>query len=592
MPAESSEIIIDAPVGILRGSELFAPADNEPRKMLQASIALCAWHEARGDTCVPLVRYAGQALRIAAEERSFSWQAPALDEWIAQLLACPLIGSPLIGSGADEAALIINGDYLYLHRLYRHETQLAALILQRNQTCTVESISDALSDLQHLFKPGDMVDWQLLACASALSRSFSVISGGPGTGKTTTLARLIALLLLRDRDTRIRLAAPTGKAATRMAEALQQESGSLDISDEILQLFPQDSQTLHRLIQELQWQPDAAVDCLIIDEASMADISTLNRCLQLLPAQTRIVLVGDPMQLTSVESGSVLKDICDSSPESLAPEFCNIIKDNFGWDLETVASSLPLAGCRISLKRNWRFEKAPGIKALSSTLLEKQASMRAIAARYDDCDLHLIEDNRLALDELVAACLPHYLALSRAADPAAALQQMGRLSIVSAWKRGALGVQQINQHFDDALRRERGITQHSDWYHARPFLVQQNNYHIGIYNGDVGIVWNTDGQLRAFIDSGGQLRNLPLEDIHDCDALYAMSIHKSQGSQYDQVHVVVPERHTEHLSRALFYTAVTRARSQVSIWSTQTALDACITQELQRYTGLPQRLQA
>ncbi len=582
MPEQAEAIIIEAPMSLLRGSQLFQPRSDEERQLIQSAIALCAFHEARGDTCVPLAHYAEQGIQIITEQGPlFTWTAPALDKWIENLLFWHLINN-----GDSVAGFVIDNEQLYFHRLFRHERDLAAFLHEGASDYQLVDVKELSKHIGALFPNSEDIDWQLVACLNSLSRRISIINGGPGTGKTTTIARLLALLFLTDTKStpHIQLAAPTGKAASRMAEALRQELDSLKLPKKIKKQFPSESSTLHRLYKRLIYEKHLPIDCLIIDEASMADISTLNRCLQLLPKNCRVIFLGDPMQLCSVESGSVLMDICASSPELFTADFNQAINAAFNWELPQAEEAHALAGARVALKKNWRFEKAPGICALSQALLDQENTIAAICKKHADCELHAVDDQ--ARDKLIQACLDHFLVLSTCADAQSAIEHMSKLGILSAWKSGSLGVHDINSGIDQAIRLKRGIRENELWYHAKPFMVQANNYDLGLYNGDVGIVWNG----RAIIDSGKQLKDLPLEDIAECLPLYAMSIHKSQGSQYDHVHVVIPDRHSEHLSRSLLYTGITRAKQAVAIWSSDQALEQCIKQDVQRYTGLPQRL--
>lgn len=493
---------------------------------------------------------------------------PAADPWIAAVAASPLV--------AEGGPLRLVGSALYLERYWVQEGELAADLGARN--APVPSVDEAvLADgVARLFTD----ETQARAGEVAVRRQLSVVAGGPGTGKTTTVAR-IAALLFEQGASLIALAAPTGKAAARLEEAVHEEAAGLDVSAETRSaLAGLRAQTLHRL---LGWRPDSRSrfrhgrdnrlphDVVIVDETSMVSLSMMASLVAAVRPGSRLVLVGDPGQLTSVEAGAVLGDI--------------------------VASSA-LADGVVVLEHVHRF--AGGIAELAT----------AIAAGDDDTviDLLLADlDDVVWIDVDAATTAPEELyevraiavestadvvASAQAGDAAGALAALESFRLLCAHRRGPRGAMtwmwELERWLADGVP---GFDPGAEWYVGRPLLVTENDYGLKLYNGDTGVVIAVgDDRVEAAFERGGEPVRFSPTRLGAVNTVYAMTIHKSQGSQFGTVAVVLPDAGSAMLTRELLYTAVTRARERVMIVGDEEAVRAAVTRSTGRASGLAGRM--
>jgi exodeoxyribonuclease V alpha subunit len=422
------------------------------------------------------------------------------------------------------------------------------------------------------------------AAALAIRRPFAVISGGPGTGKTTTVVRVLALLqeleiVVPDR---VALSAPTGKAAARLREAMAQvstESKLLDVSP------LSDAVTLHRLLgwrsggRPPTYGPNRAIpyDVVVVDEASMVDLALMTQLLEALPAKARLILLGDQDQLASVEAGAVLSDIC------------------------AAAESKPLVGSVARLRHSWRFTRDSQIGRLATAVTngdtnealatlsesgQSDAIMRPAAKRADLVDL---------LEEHCVGVFAEGLRLAATGAPAEAVfNSIFRLQLLAAHRSGPGGVDELNQQVEKQLAL-RGLLRPGDtWYPGRPVLVTRNDYNLRLFNGDIGVVLPDPDQperLKAvFAQPEGGWRAISPGRLPEHVTAYAMTVHKSQGSEFNCVIMVLPERASYVLSRALLYTAITRATDRLEIWGSTEILEEAIRRRVRRASGLRDRL--
>jgi exodeoxyribonuclease V alpha subunit len=548
---------------------------------LLLAAALVSYQRAEGHACLDLNDVAGHWLRdIVTEVESPSVRLPELATWLTALR-----GSGVVGRPGDFTPLVLDGaNRLYLHRYWRYENDLAAAIRARAQRSVPVDGAVLEASLRRLFPDTEgQTGRQQLAVRTAATRSFSVITGGPGTGKTRTVVWLLAALLEQagERPLRIALAAPTGKSAARIAESVRAAKRQLPCPDALKARLPEEATTLHRLLGPIPHSPrfrhDAAnplaVDIVVVDEASMVDLALMAKLFAALPPAARVVLIGDQDQLASVEAGNVLGEICAGAGTTTAS---------------------PLAGCVVELQKNWRFAAGVEIHTLSRAVNTGDAAaaldrLRAAPALWQPLP---------PPGELPAALrtriLEDYGTAVRERDPAAAMARFNRFRILTAVRRGPYGVEPLNALTETLLERAGLITRQGPWYAGRPVIVTRNDPATRLFNGDVGITLpDADGRLRVYFanaDGTGGMRAFVPGRLPEHETVFAMTIHKSQGSEFDRVLLVLPERDSPLLTRELLYTGLTRARSAVELWANEDILRQAIGRQVRRASGLREAL--
>ncbi|MCY7374010.1 MAG: exodeoxyribonuclease V subunit alpha [Spirochaetaceae bacterium] len=530
------------------------------------------------ETTSPDVDVDELATDVPAEEVVLDW--PSAD-WVQRCAASSLIGGPLRMSGSR----------LWLARYWDQEEQVAAELIERSAP-QPDDLDAAMLDagLVRLFDAGDD-DQRQAAQTCALSR-VSVLAGGPGTGKTTTVSRLLALLREQHPDWRIALAAPTGKAAARLEEAVRSSTATLEPEDQE-RLGEQSATTLHRL---LGWRPEARsrfrhdrtnrlpFEVVVVDEASMVSLTMMARLLEALRPATRLVLVGDPDQLASVEAGAVLGDLVDRTSGS--PE------------LPAVPTRVAIA----TLATNRRFPATSGIALLAAAVQEGRGEDALDVLRADDtAEVELVEvaddakPSPAQLDGVRADVVASGAALLDAAergDAAAALEALDGHRLLCAHRRGPRGVQHWSALAARWINDEHPVVPRADGrYAGEPLLVTANDYEIGLYNGDTGVVVDDGrGGLEAAFGRGGVRIIVPLVRLGAVRSLHAMTVHRSQGSQFARITVLLPAAGSPLGTRQTLYTAVTRATTHVRVIGSAEAFVEAVGRPAARATGLRERL--
>lgn len=548
---EAGDVHVAARVGDLG-------AERDERVLLAAALAVRAVRS--GSVCVDLTTIT----EVAPE---LPW--PALVDWEAAVAASPLVAA---GALRWEAPLV------YLDRYHRLETQVGDDLLDRVGAAAPQVDEAALAAALTRVRGQHLSAAQEAASVAAVRQWTTVLTGGPGTGKTTTVARMLVLLAdqaaARGERFSVALAAPTGKAATRLQEAVLGELSLLDPLDRD-RIGRPEAMTLHRL---LGWLPDNATrfrhhrgnrlkyDVVVVDECSMVELTMMGRLLEAVRPQARLVLVGDPRQLTSVGAGAVLADLVRG--------------------FEGNAAS-PVA----SLTENYR--STEDIKDLAQALQVGDADEVLATLRRRSGEVEFVETDEPA-DALRGDTLAAALAVRSAAesgDHLAALAALDRHRLLCAHREGPFGVRHWNRTVERWVAEETGQPIYTAWYVGRPVLVTTNDYALGVYNGETGVaVAQPDGRLRVWIAGSESVRDLAPGRLDAIETMHAMTIHKSQGSQADRVTVLLPEAGSRLLTRELFYTAVTRAQRHVRVVGSEAAVRAAVETQAQRATGLRQRL--
>jgi exodeoxyribonuclease V alpha subunit len=492
----------------------------------------------------------------------------------AQLRSTRVVGAP----GEDKPLILDAHGRLYLHRYWQYESQLAAAIRARIGTEAAHDPALLQRGLTRLFgKKTKTADWQRLATETAVQRNFCVITGGPGTGKTWTVVAVLALLheqfAAQRKKLRVALAAPTGKAAARMLESIQRTLERDPAFADARSAIPHDATTLHRLLGTIPDSPcfrhDAArplaVDAVLVDEASMVDLALMAKLFAAVPPGARLVLLGDKDQLASVEAGYVLGDICHA----------------------------PLPGHIVELRKNRRFAEGSGIQLFSQSVNagDAEAALALLDTPRADLLSAPLPAPAALPDALRARIIGGYRACLDTHDPREALTQLGKFRILCAVRRGPHGVENLNR-IAEAVLTDAGLieSETTGAYRGRPVLVTVNDHPLQLYNGDVGILLpdpEAGGELRAwFLDAGGNLRRILPARLPAHETVFAMTVHKSQGSEFQRVLFLLPERDTPVATRELLYTAITRARDSVELWHRPEVLRTAIARRTERTSGL------
>ncbi|SCK16049.1 exodeoxyribonuclease V subunit alpha [Vogesella sp. LIG4] len=506
--------------------------------------------------------------------------------------------TPLAGKPGDYTPLIVDAaGRLYFARQWRDEEQLAAALAALSRDPQPLPASDEHIDalLDALFGPPAAPDWQRLAARLALQRRFLTISGGPGTGKTTTVVRLLAALAaLSPRPLVMAMSAPTGKAAARLTESVRAARDALPVADTVRAQLPDKAQTLHRLIGLV---PGSArprhhaanplpLDVLVVDEASMVDLTLMAQTLAALPAHARLILLGDKDQLASVDAGAVLGDICSRQ----------------AWHGDTAAAlqaagfTLPgqvddralLADSVVVLAKSHRFGEHSGIgrlaRAVNAANLVEVEQLLSDGAADDVAQLAALPDGA----GLMAQRAGYWQALDAGAEAAALFAAFGEFMLLAAERHT---VAAINTAIEQQLERQGRKQPGSDWYPGRPVMVTRNDYSIGLFNGDIGITVQQGERLRVlFPTPDGDWREVAPARLPEHDTVYAMTVHKSQGSEFGTVWLALPLAPSAALTRALVYTAITRARQRFVLAGSPAVLAAGVEYAPPRQSGLAERL--
>jgi exodeoxyribonuclease V alpha subunit len=506
------------------------------------------------------------------------------DEEAGLLARCPAVTDG--GDDRSPAPLVLRGTRLQSWCLDQAETRVATRLRELATETDTDEVAgkDTPPDaaLAQLFP--DPQSAQRRAAVLGLRRALALVTGGPGTGKTTTAAHLLALLAHRMPGIRVALAAPTGKAAARLGEAIGQAARALD--PQLAGVRPKleraafQARTLHRL---LGWNPrtdrcqfDAGnplpYDVVVVDEASMLDLVLWDRLLSALGRGTRLVVLGDHRQLESVQPGRVLAEMIAAAA------------------VQTGGVGGALNASHVELDRNYRFQSHPGISRLATAIRNYDGDSAVHILASADYREELVHYLSAQVDDALVQVWAQVMAVVRASDPDEALAALAGVRILCALRRGPYGVEGINTRVDHKLRTE-GLPA-GEWAHGRPVLVTANDPHSGLFNGDVGVLLNgRNGQgVTAWFPGTQQARSVPLAALPNHDTAWAMTVHRSQGSEFDSVLLVLPPQAHELSSPELLYTGVTRARSRIVLAADEAAVRAACQQRPPRRTGLLEKL--
>lgn len=504
-----------------------------------------------------------------------------------------------VGDGTRPTPLVLEGSKLYLHRYFSYEQRIATDLARRNRSLGVEAGEFGKAIESAFPNDNQEFNWQRLAALQALTRQLTVITGGPGTGKTSTVVKILALLL-EGQELNVKLAAPTGKAAMRLNETVNATLPYL--SESVRSRMPDQVQTIHRL---LGMRPDGRsarynekhllpVDFLVLDEVSMIDLALMDRLLRATPDHTRLLLLGDPDQLPSVDVGNILADI-SRYPAGFSASVRQLAHETLGVDLPDESSTHLLTDAVCRLQRSYRFSSSKGIGQLAASIREGSVDL---PKGDDEVSILDVADLSVRAGQTLANTYTAYLEHLKQKDVTANLliDAFDRTRILSPVREGELGVEQINEKIEAHLRSTGWTREAHRFYHGRPVIIMRNDYTLGLFNGDTGITLfdPEDNQFKvAFKGIDGEIKWYLASRLPPHETCFAMTVHKSQGSEFEHVTLILPDdlRETGEriLTRELLYTAVTRTRRDISIYLNRSTYERCIARGITRHSGLNER---
>ncbi|MFQ3175934.1 MAG: exodeoxyribonuclease V alpha subunit [Psychromonas sp.] len=535
---------------------------------------------------------------LFATDYTYLWQAWCLDSKQSMPLLCEKYLDLLPGSGVDWAGV----EQLFSQAQNAQDLQPLASLIPENKRC----------------------NWQKVSAALALTTARCVISGGPGTGKTTTVTKLLALLLKFQPKMLIKLVAPTGKAAARLTESITHALVELNIEPGLKEKMPKVATTIHRLLgvkansNHFRFNQDEKlnVDLLVVDEASMVDLPLMAKLLMALPDHARLILLGDKDQLASVEAGAVLGDICHFIESGYSTNKAQLLADLTGYtSLTNVAPRLPnMADNLCLLRKSYRFDQYSGIGYLAKAINSGRANSKQVMAlchHYDDLQHYPNTDP--GKKELAALILEGYRPYLQNLSTITAdnrdlagqlLKQFNQFKILCATREGDWGVKSLNTLCETVLEKAGLlITEQRDndpqhayvyWYVGRPVMITQNNYHLGLYNGDIGLCLLDESlQLRVYFQmADASVADFQPSRLPNHETVFAMTVHKSQGSEFEHTVLALPENHVSVVSRELIYTAITRAKKQLTLFADLSLMASAIRHKTKRFSCLVERLKS
>jgi len=577
-----------------------------------------------GHSCLPIEKIANQQFGFSCDEsgivshQGFHFPTLAVLQAVLQQLAIHF---------TDNQGIVFVDNKLYLRRYYLFEQQVIDFIQQKNQSSEIKTISadevDAISAVISQIFPDlstdtqentetDEVDWQKIAVANALNKSFSIIAGGPGTGKTYTVTKLLAALLMlkKQEELTIALVAPTGKAAQRLSESISQAVHGFKglINDDVLAKIPSNAQTLHRLLGVIPNNPNfrhnqsnqLAIDVLLIDEVSMVDLPLMSRVLRALPTHCKVILLGDADQLPSVAAGSILADFTPINQAQFSATNSHYLAQVTGTTALPISKKHPLDHLTY-LTKSRRFDGQGGIGLIATAVIkgDSEHSWQLLQQAKNNLVPQLMWLDGSQVQGLAKLVEQYYRPLMSAHSIEHAFELLAKFRLLSATRKGDSGVERLNYWVEQILLSEPNaakelsiamptIIKHN-LYHAKPIMITENDYSLGLYNGDIGLIWrNEAGHLMAVFEqeNGNYLAILPSR-LPQYESVYAMTIHKTQGSEFEHVAMILPTKaDNQLLTRQLLYTGITRAKKQLTITSKKSVWFEGVDSKVARHSGI------
>ena len=524
-----------------------------------------------------------------------------------------LENSEVIGS-PEEVKPIIYDRYdrlFYLHKYYNYEKQVAEFIKKRiNKPLDIsDDIKKYINTLFPDDNVGNTINWQKVAAILALSNNFLVISGGPGTGKTTTAGRILALLLLQNKNLNIKMIAPTGKAADRLNESINKfkVKNEACIDAEIIKVIPENAQTIHRFLGISSRKPKyskynhAPVDVLLIDEASMVSVQLFAKTFEVLNDGCKVILLGDKDQLMAVENGDVLNDI--TSVEELnkfSNRFVNITNKITDCQLKLLIAddkNIPIQDIAVELEYSWRFKPDSGIGELSKEVNSANSGTEnekilSVFDKFKDIRIEELTNEEEISEYIKKICkeqLSMYVKLIKKKDIGNIFKQLSQFRILCAINNGPFGVNEINRAVEKELYPDVAT---NSFYNGQAIMITKNDYNLKLSNGDVGIIIKDKGELKAYFRGHEDREYITYNPsaLDEYTTAFAISIHKSQGSEFDKVFIILPPKENKILTKELLYTGITRAKEECTVIASKNIFAGAAKREIIRQSGLKSKL--
>ncbi len=598
-----------------------------------------------GNTCL---RLEGEWLRRLAGSADLEWLAEVLHSWRPSLAshggkasvdwdglaeelmkglgAARSVGRPdRVPEGGCTYPLVLDRGLLYLQRYFSYEQRLAYMMrimaqlpprfLAGDGARRRVGIAAGIEVARRIFGAGEDghgPDWQKIAALNGLLGRLTVVSGGPGTGKTRTVTAMTAVLQAASKEAtgsflKMAFCAPTGKAAARLSESVADAKVTLGLDQWLIEAIPAEAQTLHRLLGagrvpgRFKFGPGNPLDLdlVVVDEASMVDMPMMVHLMDSLFPETSLVILGDKDQLASVEAGSVLGDICEGLDRAgYSEEFAQVMAE--AGEQVPVCGAAAVVSSRsqqalrdriVVLHRNYRFSKGGGLAELAAAVNRGDAdrALEILSSSEAFPRISLLAPDRDGMERLMEEHVyPWIEALFQAASPEQGLVVLGTVRLLCALRQGPRGIEHINRLVSGRVQEMAGARRVNGTFHAMPLIVNRNDYNIGLYNGDSGIFWDRDGaQSGAWFEDGrGGVRRVVPSRLPPFDQAWAVTVHRSQGSEFGKVIVILPPAGSPVATRELLYTAVTRAREEVVVFGSEAELRSCISRRSDRASGL------
>jgi exodeoxyribonuclease V alpha subunit len=588
-------------------SEYLSEKGGSDKPLFTAIVMLLSNRIFKGDVCLYPERIAGMSLADFFDESDPDYDKCAEIKFPDLSVIEKIFNEhPACGTGMP---LVYDEGKLYFSRFLDYEISLARELKSRCATIADRSELEIIRDIFFSFfppVPGE-IDMQGLAAYLSLRKGLTVISGGPGTGKTSVVVKIIQILiemsLQKDEEISIALAAPTGKAAARLKESINISLTANPPSESVLRYIPEKAVTIHRLLGYRSYggfkhneENPLEYDLVVVDECSMVDLPLMCRLVKGLKPDCRLILLGDRDQLASVEGGAVFGDICDRGNEhgysaAAASEIESFM--NINADLPLEQEGADMRDSLAVFKKSFRFRAESGIGILADMI--KRGDSKGVVSAIKGNNLQNVffsEPGRDGFPEQVIEeeWNNYYSACERSDNIEELIRGfIGSFSILTAVRDGDRGMRKMNSLAEDVLFKKGIIDKRSSYYSGQPLMITRNSYSLNIFNGDIGIVAEECRGV-SFPGEEGEFREIPLVRIPEHETAFSMTVHKSQGSEFDNVFVVLPFKWNRVMTRELLYTAVTRARKKVIISAGEEIIGRMIENPVNRSTGLRDRL--
>jgi exodeoxyribonuclease V alpha subunit len=529
-----------------------------------------------------------------------------------------LLKEPLVSDGNEMKPVVLFNNRLYLQRYFHYETIILNRIkafIESEQAQNKQKLPDLKKHtdfIKEIFentvagsgKNDENINWPLAAAITAVLNNFTIITGGPGTGKTTAVAKILSILFTINPALKVALAAPTGKAAARMLESLKTAASDIDILKSKFEAL--EPSTIHRLLKTIKNSPyfkhnrenTLNYDVVIVDESSMIDAALFAKLLEATAAETKLILLGDKDQLASVEAGSLFGDLCRAQDKLnfFSKARAGIINSFITDPARQISSHFmdnssvhPLFEHVIELKRSHRFSDDKGIGKFSKAIIQNNEP--AIKDFFSNTDEQVYTDTTYS-EKIFEDFISGYRAYIKEKETAIALKKINRLRVLCAVREGEHGLYATNKKIEKYLQQQKLIRFTGDFYENRPIMVTRNNYDLQLFNGDIGIIRpDENGVLKAWFEAAnGEIRAVLPGYISHAETVYAMTIHKSQGSEFDEVLVSLPKgEDITILTRELLYTAITRAKQKVIVQGSEPVILKISNAIVERGSGIVDR---